>query len=111
MISIVIPCFNEELIINDFIDELSRSINEIEMEFEVIFIDNKSNDQTLICDRNVLDSKRADLRGSLLNPENGFLRYEKFVDYSIIGCGYFSLRGLPLIFYWLAPHLVNLGKE
>ena len=47
MISIVIPCFNEELIINDFVDELKNNIDQIKDEFEIIFIDNKSEDSTL----------------------------------------------------------------
>ena len=47
MISIVIPCFNENLIINDFIDELKNNIDQIKEEFEIIFVDNKSNDTTL----------------------------------------------------------------
>ena len=47
MISIVIPCFNEELIINDFIDELKNNIDQINDEFEIIFVDNKSEDSTL----------------------------------------------------------------
>ena len=47
MISIVIPCFNEELIINDFIDELKNNIDQIKDEFEIIFVDNKSEDSTL----------------------------------------------------------------
>ena len=47
MISIVIPCFNEEIIIDDFIDELNKNISEIDENFEVIFIDNKSNDKTV----------------------------------------------------------------
>ena len=32
MISIVIPCFNENLIINDFIDELKNNIDQIKEE-------------------------------------------------------------------------------
>ena len=47
MISIVIPCFNEEIIIDDFIDELNKNISEIDEDFEVIFVDNKSNDKTV----------------------------------------------------------------
>ena len=30
MISIVIPCFNEEIIIDDFIDELNKNISELD---------------------------------------------------------------------------------
>ena len=47
MISIVIPCYNEELIIEDFIKELHLNISKINENFEVIFIDNKSKDKTV----------------------------------------------------------------
>ena len=47
MISIVIPCYNEELIIEDFINELHENISKIDESFEVIFVDNKSNDKTI----------------------------------------------------------------
>ena len=47
MISIVIPCYNEETIIDDFIKELHQNISKINESFEVIFIDNKSNDETV----------------------------------------------------------------
>ena len=54
MISIVIPCYNEELIINDFIDELRRNIDAIDSEFEILFVDNKSKDKTL----NLINDKK-----------------------------------------------------
>ena len=38
MISIVIPCYNEELIIEDFIKELHLNISKINENFEVIFV-------------------------------------------------------------------------
>ena len=47
MISIVIPCYNEELIIEDFIKELHLNISKIDENFEVIFVDNKSKDKTV----------------------------------------------------------------
>ena len=47
MISIEIPCYNEELIIEDFIKELHLHISKINENFEVIFIDNKSKDKTV----------------------------------------------------------------
>ncbi len=47
MISIVIPCYNEELIIEDFIKELHLNLSKIDENFEVIFIDNKSKDKTI----------------------------------------------------------------
>ena len=54
MISIVIPCFNEELIINDFIDELKNNTDQTNEEFEIIFVDNKSSDKTL----NLISNKK-----------------------------------------------------
>ncbi len=47
MISIVIPCYNEELIIEDFIKELHKDISKVNETFEIIFIDNKSSDETI----------------------------------------------------------------
>ena len=47
MISIVIPCYNEELIIEDFIKELHLNLSKINENFEIIFIDNKSKDKTI----------------------------------------------------------------
>ena len=47
MISIVVTCFNESEIINEFIVALNKEIKKINEKFEVIFVDNKSNDNTL----------------------------------------------------------------
>ena len=47
MISIIIPCYNEEEIIEDFISELEVNISKINQKFEIIFIDNKSVDLTV----------------------------------------------------------------
>ena len=46
MISIIVPCFNEQLIIKEFIDEISGVINRINQNFEIIVIDNNSSDNT-----------------------------------------------------------------
>ena len=46
MISIIIPCYNEEEIIEDIISELELNISKINQKFEIIFIDNKSVDLT-----------------------------------------------------------------
>ena len=48
MLSIIIPCYNEEEIIEDFIDELRENINKIKEDFEIIFVDNKSSDKTVL---------------------------------------------------------------
>ena len=42
MISIVIPCYNEESIIDDFIKELHQNISKISESFEVIFINGEA---------------------------------------------------------------------
>ena len=46
MISIIVPCFNEQLIIEEFITEINKVINKINYQFEIILIDNNSLDQT-----------------------------------------------------------------
>jgi len=46
MISIIVPCFNEQLIINDFITEINKIIHKIDHNFEIIIIDNNSTDNT-----------------------------------------------------------------
>ena len=47
MISIIITCFNESEIINEFVIALNKEISKINKKFEVIFVDNKSSDDTL----------------------------------------------------------------
>ena len=47
MISIIATCYNESEIINEFIETLNKEIKKINEKFEVIFVDNKSNDNTL----------------------------------------------------------------
>jgi glycosyltransferase involved in cell wall biosynthesis len=46
MISIIIPCYNEEKIINDFIVTLEKELASSSDVFELIFIDNNSIDNT-----------------------------------------------------------------
>ena len=47
MISVIVTCYNESAIISEFIPALNREISKIEEEFEIIFIDSKSSDNTL----------------------------------------------------------------
>ena len=47
MISIIVTCYNEADIIGEFIPALKKEISQIEEEFELIFVDNKSNDNNL----------------------------------------------------------------
>ena len=55
MISIIVTCFNESEIINEFIITLSKEISKINEKFEVIFVDNKSSDNTTEIIRNNID--------------------------------------------------------
>jgi|688.fasta_scaffold215026_2 glycosyltransferase involved in cell wall biosynthesis len=48
MISIVVPCYNEEDILVNFLEELKKSTLNLEYEFELILIDNNSSDSTWI---------------------------------------------------------------
>ena len=43
MISIIVPCFNEQHIIGDFVAEINKVIHKIDSEIEIIIIDNKIN--------------------------------------------------------------------
>ena len=47
MISIIVTCFNESAIIKEFIIALNKEISKINEKFELIFVDNKSSDNTL----------------------------------------------------------------
>ncbi|MCI8590092.1 MAG: glycosyltransferase family 2 protein [Clostridiales bacterium] len=47
MISIVVPCYNEEQAIPSFYDETTKIIAQIDADFEFIFVDDGSRDQTL----------------------------------------------------------------
>lgn len=47
-ISIVVPCYNEEDIIEEFYNELLETLTKIEgYEYEILFVDDGSNDNTL----------------------------------------------------------------
>lgn len=48
MISIIVPCFNEEIILPSFIKELQNSIKKLNYKFELILIDNNSSDSTWV---------------------------------------------------------------
>jgi len=47
MISIIVPCYNEEEVINAFYDELHKVLVSLEMDYEILFIDDGSGDSTL----------------------------------------------------------------
>jgi glycosyltransferase involved in cell wall biosynthesis len=54
MISIIVTCYNESDIVNEFIITLNKEISKIKEKFEIIFVDNKSNDNTLeIINKNI----------------------------------------------------------
>ena len=55
MISIIVPCFNEQHIIGDFVAEINKVIHKIDSEFEIIIIDNNSTDNTWNCIKSAND--------------------------------------------------------
>ena len=79
MISIVIPCFNEELIVNDFIDELKNNIDQIKDEFEIIFVDNKSEDSTL----DIINKKKQIFKRKIKNIFHNFFYKCSFCVFSL----------------------------
>lgn len=54
LLSIVVPCFNEEATIPIFYDAVERIKNQIDADIEYCFIDDGSRDRTLdiLCDLN-----------------------------------------------------------
>ena len=46
-ISIVVPCFNEEEVLEIFYNKITEISNQIDAEFEYIFVDDGSSDKTL----------------------------------------------------------------
>tara|TARA_B100000787_G_C16181629_1_gene292195 strand:- start:735 stop:1661 length:927 start_codon:yes stop_codon:yes gene_type:complete len=57
MISIIVPCYKEESIINTFINTLEQELNKLEDKFELIFVDNNSSDNTFELIKKSLSSK------------------------------------------------------
>ena len=52
LLSVIVPCYNEEENIRDFYDELFRNTSffeEKEIEVEVIYVDDGSTDKTVQC--------------------------------------------------------------
>lgn len=47
MLSIIVPCFNEEDVLNVFYDELKMTIDQLNYQTEIIFINDGSTDKTL----------------------------------------------------------------
>jgi hypothetical protein len=56
LISIVVPCYNESEILKDFIEELNKEIEKIDEDFEIIFVDNGSDDNSveIFCNSDLL---------------------------------------------------------
>ena len=46
MISIVVPCYNEENVLEDFYNNIKNVLDEINLKYEIIFIDDGSKDKT-----------------------------------------------------------------
>ena len=49
LISIIVPCFNEEEALPIFYEELAKEIDKLPCDTEVIFVDDGSRDRTVIC--------------------------------------------------------------
>ena len=47
LLSLVVPCFNEEKSIILFFDEIYNVLNELDMDWEIIFVNDGSRDNTL----------------------------------------------------------------
>lgn len=58
-ISIVVPCYNEEEVINIFYDEISKVEKEMKTKFEIIFINDGSSDKTLEIFRKLAKNKNV----------------------------------------------------
>lgn len=58
-ISIVVPCYNEEEVINIFYDEISKVEKEMKNKFEIIFINDGSSDKTLEIFRKLAKNKNV----------------------------------------------------
>ena len=46
MLSIVVPVFNEQLNIEKFYEETTKSIQDLDLDYEIIFVDDGSKDTT-----------------------------------------------------------------
>lgn len=68
-LSVIVPCFNEELSLNPFYDELKRHLVSLDVRSEVIFINDGSKDNTLSV---LLDLKKIDDSISILDFSRNF---------------------------------------
>jgi glycosyltransferase involved in cell wall biosynthesis len=67
-VSIVIPCYNEEAILEDSVREVTRVMDQTRYSWEMIFIDDRSHDQTpLLLSKLVLDRPNA---RAIFHPQN-----------------------------------------
>lgn len=46
-LSVIVPCYNEELSLNPFYNELDKTLKEIQIDSEIIFVNDGSKDQTI----------------------------------------------------------------
>lgn len=67
-VSIVIPCYNEEAILEDSVKEISRVMDQTRYSWEMIFIDDRSQDQTPLL-LNKLVASRPNAR-AILHQQN-----------------------------------------
>lgn len=47
MLSIVVPCYNEEIVLNQFFNRLTKELEVITEEYEIVFINDGSTDKTI----------------------------------------------------------------
>ncbi|MFE5300757.1 glycosyltransferase family 2 protein [Streptomyces sp. NPDC056632] len=56
LLSIVVPCFNEEEIIGRFHDHVTKELSRFEGEFEIVYVDDGSRDRTLTLLQGIADA-------------------------------------------------------
>lgn len=69
LLSIITPCFNEEATVGFFYDEVKKALNKIDCDYEIIFANDGSSDDTL---NRCLELKAKDEKISILNFSRNF---------------------------------------
>ena len=68
-LSVIVPCYNEERVVKIFYNELIKYIKELKLEYEIIFVNDGSKDQTL---QECLSLKKEDKNISIINFSRNF---------------------------------------
>ena len=83
MISIVIPCFNENLIINDFIDELKNNIDQIKEEtWDFILEYEIANEEELQLVTNI-NGYNLETLNDIIEVRSGYEDMEQYIEMEI----------------------------